>query len=159
VCVSLEVIVMRKQDWLMLSFLRQNGRVRLTQIARKTGAPVSTIFDRLRNHPAIAKHTALLNYERLGFGTRAHLILKAKNKTAMIDHLRKHPLVNNLYVINNGWDAMVEGVFRDMKSLEEFVDELDVKFGLKAKEVHYIIEELLREAFLADPQLIDFIAE
>ena len=55
----------------------------------------------------------------------------------------------------NGYDFMAECVFRDMRELEELCERLERNYGVKQREVHYVIEELSRERFLADPALLE----
>ena len=52
---------------------------------------------------------------------------------------------------NNGFDFILEAVFKDMKEMRLFTDELDDKFQIQYREVFYIIDELKREAFLGSP--------
>ena len=42
-------------------------------LTNATGLPVSTIYDRLKNKPSgiITKHVSLINFDRIGFNTRA----------------------------------------------------------------------------------------
>ena len=151
------------KDVLIMSHLRQNSRAQLTVLARKTGIPISTIFDRLKMNAAglIQKHTALVNFDMLGFTCRAYIMLKAgkNDKQALKEYLSKNFNVNNLYKINNGYDFLVECICRDLKQMEEFLDQLEQKFTIKSKDVHYIVEDLCREAFLADPQTLDLVLQ
>ncbi len=41
---------MNQKDLKILAYLRQDARMPLTSMSKKTGIPVSTIFDRLRNN-------------------------------------------------------------------------------------------------------------
>ncbi|MEM4264151.1 MAG: winged helix-turn-helix transcriptional regulator, partial [Candidatus Woesearchaeota archaeon] len=72
--------MIKKKDLLIASYLRQNCRIPLTKLARRIGIPVSTIFDRLRSCEGsfIEKQTALLNFQKLGYNTRATVLLKVK---------------------------------------------------------------------------------
>ncbi|PIN79479.1 hypothetical protein COV16_03980 [Candidatus Woesearchaeota archaeon CG10_big_fil_rev_8_21_14_0_10_34_8] len=59
--------------------------------------------------------------------------------------------------MNNGFDCMAEVVFKNLKHLEDFLEKIDIKFGIKKKEVHYILDDLKREKFFSDPETIDLI--
>jgi len=154
---------MKKSDFLMLAELRNNARQRLTRLSKKTGTPVSTLFQRMRsfNDKIIKGYTILLDEAKLGFSTKAYILLKCKkdNKQEVIARLCKDWNVNSVLRINNGWDLMVNCVFPSMKELEEFTETLDKDFSIKAKEVHYIIEEIKREAFFTDPGFVDFVSK
>lgn len=149
----------KKKDLILTAYLRQNSRASLTILSRKTGVPVSTIFDRLKSNKVILKNTALLDFSKLGYSTRANLLLRARKdkKENLLDFLLKCFNVNSLYKINNGYHFMAECIFRDIKELEDFLEMLDEKFAVKTKEVHYIIDELKKEAFLSQPELVDVV--
>ncbi|MEM4239682.1 MAG: Lrp/AsnC family transcriptional regulator [Candidatus Woesearchaeota archaeon] len=143
-----------KKDWAITACLRHNARMKLTDMSRMTGIPVSTLFDRTR-FPAslgITRFSALLDFHKLGFGTCATVLLKAMKPRR--DKLRQHLLlsshVNSLSRINNGYDFIAECIFRNMKELEEFCEKLEQNYGVREKQVHFVIEELKREGFLAD---------
>lgn len=154
---------MKKSDFLMLAELRRNSRQRLTKLSKKTGVPVSTLFQRMRsfNEKIIKGYTILLDEAKLGFTTKAYILLKCRkdNKQAVIERLSNDWNVNSIYRINNGWDLLINGIFPSMKELEELVDSLEKEFEIKGKEVHYIIEELKREAFFTENGFIDFLAK
>jgi len=46
---------------------------------------------------------------------------------------------------------MFEIVHNDLNSLESFSEEMEAKFEVREKQVHYIIQDLARETFLAEP--------
>ncbi|MGM5485512.1 MAG: Lrp/AsnC family transcriptional regulator [Nanobdellota archaeon] len=140
-----------------MSMLRRNARESLTNMSRKSNIPISTIYDKIKNdkHRMIKKHTVLVDFSKLGFNTRASISLKVrKNKKRELgDYLSKHPNINNIFRINNGYDFWIECIFKDMKELEEFTEYLEERFGVK-KEIYYIIDEVKRESFMSDPQTL-----
>ncbi|VVB81059.1 putative HTH-type transcriptional regulator [uncultured archaeon] len=140
---------MKKTDIILISQLRQNGRLPLTELSRKTELPVSTLHERLKKHleSGLIRPGALLDFEKLGFKTRAYILLAAEEKDKLFEHLKEHPNVNTISRINNGWKLIMECVFKDMYSLEEFVEELEKKFKIKQKEIHYVLNEVKREGF------------
>jgi Lrp/AsnC family leucine-responsive transcriptional regulator len=154
---------MDKRDMVILSYLRQNARETLTKMSRLTQIPVSTIFDKLRNIEdyVIKKHTTLLDFGKLGFSIRATLFISVKKekKAETANFLLMHQNVNNLLKINNGYDFMIEVVFKSITELETFKEKIDEKFGIKTSETYFIIEDIKREAFMADPSIIDLVIE
>ena len=153
--------MIQKKDLMILSQLRNNSRETLTGLSRKTNVPISTIFDKLKHYEGrfIKSHVTLINFASLGFNTRANVMIKVacESRDKIKNYLEKHPNVNTIYKINNGFDYMAETIFRNIKGLEDFLELLDQKFGLQNKEVYYIIEDIKREAFLTDPALIDMV--
>lgn len=154
---------MDKRDMMILSYLRQNSRKTLTKLSRLTQIPVSTIFDKLKDIEGlvITKHTTLLDFNKLGFTVRANLFIEVKKdkKADLGNYLIKHQNVNNLHKINNGYDFLAEVVFKSINELEMFKDSLEDKFGVKNVDIYYIIEDIKREAFMADPSLVDLIVQ
>lgn len=149
---------MDEKDLFLLSCLRQNARYSLTKLSRKTGIPVSTIFQKIKVNfnKKIIRHVALIDFVSIGYTLKAYLLLKVKKseKEELVKHLDCCFNVNNMYKINNGWDVLVEVVFPGLCSLEEFIENLDERFGLKGKEVHYVLADLKRESFLANPDTL-----
>jgi len=150
-----------KKDILIMSNLRSNARISLTNLSKKTKIPISTLFDRLRNQEKdlILKHTALLDFNKLGYSTRAHIIIKVSkpDRDRIKEHLSKHQNVNSFYKINNGYDFMVEGIFKHIKDMEDFLENLDERYDILDRRSYYIIDEIKREEFLADEHKLGLI--
>lgn len=140
----------------LIAHLRQNGRIKLTELSRATTIPVSTLFDRMHalKDLGITRVSALLNFAELGYSAHAVMLLKCGNERR--DKLRQHllaaPGVNTLLRINNGYDFLIECAFKDLRCLEEFCDTLERTHGVRTKETHLIVEEIGRERFLAAPE-------
>lgn len=138
----------------LLAYFRKNARQTLTTISRQTGMPVSTIFDKLRKYEGsiIRKHASLLNFEELGYGARAKVFLKtpAENRKRLGSYLKVHPSVNNVYRINNGYDYLIEAVFKTVQELEAFLEVLELEVGVSDKAVYFIIDEISREQFMVN---------
>ncbi len=152
---------MKNKELLFLANLRANARETLTKMSKNTSIPISTIFDMLKQHEKsiIKKHTALIDFSKLGFGTRVTLTLKVNKdqRDDLREYLTRHYNVNSVYKINNGFDFLVEGVFRSIKDLEDFIEGLDEKFRIRSKQIYYIVEDIKREDFLSNPQIVDIV--
>jgi DNA-binding Lrp family transcriptional regulator len=144
--------MIKNSDLKLISHLRKNSRQTLTEISKETRIPISTLYDKLKVHEnsVILKHTTLLDFSKLGFNCRANILLKAarEERDKLGSYLKAHPSINNLYKINNGYDFLAEGVFYNVKELEDFMDTLDKTFPIEEKKTHYVIEDLKREEFL-----------
>lgn len=153
--------MLSKKELLLMAYLRQNARETLTKLSRKTNVPISTIYDKLKQYEndIIKKHTSLLDFNRLGYTTRATIMLKVDKEIKMDirEFLTNSRSINSIFKINNGFDFLLEGIFREIKDLEDFLDRLDEKFKIKNKQVYYIIEDIKREGFMADPTLLDMV--
>jgi Lrp/AsnC family leucine-responsive transcriptional regulator len=144
-----------KKDLLILTELRKNARETLTRLSRKTRIPISTIFDRLKMQEGsiIKKHCALIDFQKIGFSIRANILLKvpAEDRNKLLEHLQKELHTNTVLRINNGFDFLVEAIFRNLKEAENFVNNLEEEYKIEDKKVFYVIDEIKREEFLSSP--------
>lgn len=148
------------KEVLVLSCLRENARIKLTTLSKKTGIPVSTIFDQMSDPTSLmAKYTTLINFGRLGFNTRAQIIVKLakEQRDQFKEFVLDHKSINSAYRINNGYDYLLEGIFRNLKELEEFLETMEEQYPLKTKQVYYIIDDLKREEFMSDPSYLEMV--
>ena len=147
-----------KRELIILSKFRENSRESLTRMSKKISVPVSTIYEKLKGYEksVIKRHTSLLDFSKLGFNTRATIILKVTkdNKDALKEFLLNNRYVNTFYKINNGYDFMIEAIFRELNEVESFVEELEDKYNVQDKKVYYIIDELKKEAFLSNSEYL-----
>ncbi|MFO8016330.1 MAG: hypothetical protein R6U32_04445 [Candidatus Woesearchaeota archaeon] len=144
---------MKDRDMVIITQLRSNARKNLTTMSRETGIPVSTLFDRIKLHEngLIKKHAAIIDFSRLGYTTRANLMLKVKKeqRDELKSFLSKQESVNSVYKINNNFDFLVEGIFMHIKELEEFMERMDEKFDIESKDIYYIVDEIKKEGFMS----------
>ena len=144
--------MIKQKDLQIICSLRQNSRMPLTKISRITQIPVSTIYDKLQKSEAIVRNTVLLDFSKLGYGARGNVLLKVgkEDKQQLHEFLCRNASVNSVYRVNNGYDFMVEGVFRQLKDMEEFLDALKARFSVEDEKTFFIIDEVQREKFLTD---------
>ena len=124
----------------------------LTEMSKKTRIPVSTIYDRLKLYKdnILKKYTSLIDFSKLGYNTKARVLLKVhkKDKEALKMQLIRCKNVNSIHKVNNGYDFMVEIVFKNVKELENYIDWLEEKFEIKKAQTYYIVDDLKVEGFL-----------
>jgi DNA-binding Lrp family transcriptional regulator len=141
---------MQKTYVTLLNELRENSRESLTRLSKKTGIPISTIYDKLKefNQSYITKHTILVDFRKLGYALRVSFLIKTSkhNKEQVKDFLKTSATVNNMYKINSGFDFVVECVFKDLDELDHFERRLE-DFELEKIERFFILEEIKRESF------------
>ena len=146
---------------LLLTELRKDARKSLTNISSSIDMPISTVHDRMKlnQEGVITKFTCMLDFSKLGFSCRAQVILKVNkaDKDAVREHLLRTANINSLYRINNGYDFLLEGVFRDLKGVDDFLERLEERFRIREKKIYYIMEDLARETFLTDPHHIEIV--
>lgn len=142
-----------KKDILLMTFLRNNARENLTRISRLTSIPVSTIFDRLKEFEKeiIKKHTTLIDFKKIGFDIKIDMLIKVlkEQKDELKEFLIKNENINSVFKVNNGFDFLIEAIFKDMNDLQRFIELLE-RFNIENKQEIFILEDLKREGFLAD---------
>ena len=150
---------MNSKDLQIISYLRKNARIPLTKLSRKTNIPVSTIFDRLKanENEIIKRHTCLIDFAKLGYSIRANITFSVErdDKNSLRDFLVKHRSINSVYRVSGGYDFMVEGIFKQINNMDDFIDDVESQYKIKDKNSFFVIEELKKESFLSDPELID----
>lgn len=143
-----------KNEQLLISHLRQNGRARLTTISKQTKIPVSTLFDMLKKTEKITKQTCLADFSKFGYTVRATVILKTipEHRDELKNSLLKNQNTNSLWKINNGFDYMTEMIFKNISELEYFIEDLEKKYKIVEKNIYYIIDDIAREIFMSNPE-------
>lgn len=150
-----------KKDLLIITELRNNARESLTRMSRRTSIPISTIFDKMRFYQGkiIIKYTTLIDFSKLGYNARANILIKVDrdSREEAKKFLYNHQNMNTVYKISNTFDFLVEGIFKNVKDVEDFLDYFESKFKLEKIEVHYIVEDIKKESFMNDKNLLEII--
>lgn len=144
--------MLKNKDLMMLSHFRNNSRISLTKLSKLTKIPVSTLFDKMKQFESISlikKNTVLLDFKKIGFDIKNIMLLSCKNnKEELQKFLLKHPKVNNVFKINNGFDFVIEAVFKNLNDMNEFLKQLE-RYEIIDKKEFFILEDLKREAFMS----------
>lgn len=143
-----------------MSCLRANARESLTKMSRRTGIPVSTIYERLKQFEKarIRKHTCLIDFPSIGYDLRIAVLVSCKpdKKQDVKSFVSKSHHVNNVLRVNNGFDYLVEAVFQNMAQVQSFLDKLDT-VGVRIRKELYVLDEIVREGFLASKEHLDLL--
>jgi DNA-binding Lrp family transcriptional regulator len=149
------------KDLMILTELRNNSRETLTNMSRNISVPVSTIFDKIRHYNGnlIVKHTTIIDFTRLGFNARANIMVKVDKgvRDEAKRFLANHQNINSVYKVSNGFDFLAEGIFKNVKDVEDFLEYFESKFKLDEVEVYYVIEDIKKEGFMNDKGLLDIV--
>lgn len=139
--------MLSEKEFIILSKVRENARISLAEISRQTKIPVTTIYDtlnRLKKRKIIEKQVSIIDFSKIGFGTRINLILKADKKNELIEYLKSNPNVNSIHKVSGNYDFLIDVVFSNLINYESFKDELK-KFDLTNIREHHIVEEVKKE--------------
>jgi len=147
-----------KKELLILSQFRRNARENLTTTSKRIHIPISTIYDRLKKYEGgiIQRHTSLLDFTKLGYGIKIHLVLKVglKDKMPVRKFLHMHPRTNSVFGISNGYDFMAEVILKNFKEVETFMEQLE-RFEIIDHHEFYIVSDLKREEFLLNSEDVE----
>ncbi|MEA2036255.1 MAG: Lrp/AsnC family transcriptional regulator [Nanoarchaeota archaeon] len=150
-----------KKDCEILSHLRNNARRKITHISKQTEIPVTTIYDKVRVHERkfIKKHTALLDFTKLGFLSNAHIAIKVErdSREALQKFLLESININSLYRTNFGTDFLAEAIFKNSAEMQNFKEQLEDQFKINEINIFNTIEELKKEDFLTKKEHFDLI--
>ncbi|NIA03841.1 MAG: hypothetical protein GWP09_00640 [Nitrospiraceae bacterium] len=154
---------MKEKDKLLFCHLRNNDRLPLTILSRRIKIPVSTLYDRIKaneKNQVILRHTTLINFSKIGFPIKAFIEINVTHdkETPFINYLKKHQNINNAYKINNKYNYIIEGVFKNLQSTDTFINELEDKFNITDREIHFIINDIVRENFLTNQDYLNIIS-
>lgn len=142
-----------KKDILLMTYLRSNARENLTRISRLTSIPVSTIFDKLKEFEKdlIKRHTTLIDFRKIGFDIKVNLLFRIPRsiREEFKEFLLTNENINSVFKVNNGFDFLVEAIFKDMNDMQRF-NELLERFSIEAKQEMFILEDIKREGFLTN---------
>ena len=146
-----------KKDIMMIAQLRENARETLTKMSRRTGIPVSTLYDRLQAHNGrlIKKFTSILDFRELGFSIRANMLIGVdyEDRQKLRDFLEKAYNANSVQTINNDYDYFVEGIFKDIPDLEAFKEKLHATAKISRLQIYIVADEIKKEQFLSGKEL------
>jgi len=132
----------------LLKHLRVNSRKSLAKVSKETGIPLSTLFETLKKLESewITKHTSLLDFSKMGHNVKVHMVMNTNRKPELKEHLVQSPNVNSLSSLINEHDFYAECIFKDLKEMSEFKEQL-TEFDINHLEHTFIIDDIKREGF------------
>ena len=80
--------------------------------------------------------------------------MNKKHRDEISEFILKNRNINSAYKINNSFDFLAECIFKSMKDLDKFIESLECQFNVMGMEVLYIVEDIKREKFLSNPELV-----
>jgi Lrp/AsnC family leucine-responsive transcriptional regulator len=141
-------------DWQLLELLQQDGRMTVSQLARRLRRSRSTIAEhlaKLQEAGVLRGVSAQVDEERLGFGLSAFVRLQASSSEhrRIINAVIALPEVAECHVLTGTDLLMMRLVARDMPHLRELVDRLTV-YGATQTDVVF---STLKSQLLIDTSL------
>ena len=117
---------MKQKDLKIIHELRNNARLPLTSMSKKTRIPVSTLFDRIQSQKTqfLKRFTSIVNYSKLGYHEHVFALVRAYDKETLQELLAENPNVNSIFKLGNEADFAIDAVFHNEKELESFQNKL-----------------------------------
>ena len=126
---------MKQKEKEIIKYLRKGKRVNISDIARKLHLPVSTVRDRINRIDSryVIKRSSLLDHHKIGYSANVFLAVKmdAEIKPEFIDFLKQQNCVNSVYIVDSGFDFLIELVCRSSLELINWIDELKKRFVME----------------------------
>lgn len=148
---------LKKKELLLLSHLREDGRISLTELSKKTGVPVSTSYEKIKRYKDRIglKPTINLDFKKIGFKLRSFFLLNVKEgkEEELKKFLKRSGNLNSLMRINNQYDYLVECFFKELINSEDF--EKKLKPFCRNIRHHYAIKEIEENRFLSRTNLLN----
>ena len=144
---------MKQKEKEIVSYLRQGKRVNISEIARELKLPISTVSDRIKRieEKYILKRSSLLDYNKAGYFVNAFLAMKVSSskKQALLDFLKKQPCVNSIFIVNSGFNLLIEVVFKENIGLLNWIEQMKSRFKIEILLLQVLkVEE--KEVFVPD---------
>lgn len=135
-----------------MSLLRQDARQPIQTLGAAISMCRGTVAERLSvlQKEVIRKYTALVDFRKLGFGTRVlfTISLAPEDKEVFGRYIHSHPALNNLYQTTHGADYFFEMIFQNHHAYSLFLEDIEYAFSIRALTTSFVEQELVREAFV-----------
>jgi Lrp/AsnC family transcriptional regulator, leucine-responsive regulatory protein len=134
-----------EKDLAILLLIQENSKLTANQIAKKIGAPITTVFaktKRMEEMGIITQYRAILSAEKLNLSTvcfiLAQVSYRAKNddgtavsQRAVAEQIARLPEVQEVHIITGDWDLLVKVRAENVDAIGKFVvDKLRLIQGL-----------------------------
>ncbi len=110
----------------IINELVRNSKVTIRELGTKLGISFVTAMNRIRRlekEGIIEKYTAMINYEKLGYGTNA--IIEVRISKGKLFELEKRismsPNIHAVYDTTGEFDALVIGKFKSTRALDNLL--------------------------------------
>ena len=143
-----------KKDQKILEVLKENANYPTRKIAKKTLLPITTVHNRirkLRNSGIIRKFTIELDYQKIGKGLLAYILisanlplLKTKKKTQydLVSEIKKFNFVERIDIVTGGTDMVAMVRVKDMQEFDQvLLGKLQMVEGIDKTQTLTVIHE------------------
>lgn len=123
---------MDDKDWKILEVLRQNSKLSMQKIAKKTLLPVMTVHNRVRKlekEGVIKQYTVILDEKKIGKILTVYMLVhfdttvlgKSISREELLHRLKCVPGIEEIKSVTGHFDALFKFRLRDMNELKEVI--------------------------------------
>ncbi|MGD6851668.1 MAG: Lrp/AsnC family transcriptional regulator [Candidatus Bathyarchaeia archaeon] len=122
-----------EKDLAILTLIQENSKLTANQIAKKIGAPITTVFaktKRMEELGIIKQYRAILAPEKLNLGTAAFILAAVSYRSkddipitqrSVAEEIARFPEVQEVHVITGDWDLLVKLRAENVEAIGKFV--------------------------------------
>ena len=120
---------LQPKDVKILDALQENARLGVKQVARKTGIPITTVFNRIKSLESkgiIKGYSLEIDKKKLGKEIEAYILINIAYDSELHQdkfslELKALPEVDECYVISGATNILVKVSTTDIDSLNDFI--------------------------------------
>jgi Lrp/AsnC family leucine-responsive transcriptional regulator len=144
-----QVYRLQEKDMRILGVLQENSRLGVKQISRKTGIPITTVFNRIKKleqKGVIEGYKAVINRKKLGDEIEAFILINIVYTSSLerddfSRSLMALPEVEECYVISGATNMMIKVSVKDIDALNEFIIQKLKKTGVENVTTYIILKK------------------
>ncbi|MDO4321511.1 MAG: Lrp/AsnC family transcriptional regulator [Lachnospiraceae bacterium] len=132
-------------DHKILSLLKQNARVKASEISREVHLSVSSVIERIRKLEAsgvIQSYTIITDEALIGNDLTALMEISLEHPRFTEDFVRyvhKNPHIVSCYYLTGEFDYMLKICCHSSRELEEIHREIKQQDGVRMTKTHYVL--------------------
>ena len=123
-----------KKDNLIIDVLKENSRLSIRNVAKKTGLRPSTVHERIKKlvkGGVIEKFTLKLDNKAIGEGFIVFMLIKGGTKEYMDNRIINDKHVKEIFGVTGEYDLLLKLKFKDVEEFNDFL----IKFRKEQKGV------------------------
>jgi Lrp/AsnC family transcriptional regulator, leucine-responsive regulatory protein len=146
-----------EKDQAILTVIQQDSKQSAKQIAKKVGAPLTTVFakiKRMEDQGIIRGYRAMVSADKLGAGTSAFILASVSYRSkdnapvsqrTVAEEIAKFAEVQEVHIITGDWDLLIKLRAANVDAIGKFVvDKLRLISGLE-KTLTCMVFETVKE--------------
>lgn len=128
----MKAITLDYKDWKIIKLLKEDARMSIRKIAKRTGIRPSTVYQRLNKLVAsktIEKFTIQLNPEATGENLVVFMLVSGALDKYLDEEILGHRNIAEVYGITGEYDLLLKLKFANLKEFNKFIIEFRDKYN------------------------------